>query len=94
MCGINESLEFIGGTKSTAGRKERANVIAKTAIVRMLSYGHYLYAVIAIGYYARQHIETKLVVGANFFCILSHAYVALIDEERTTLRTEFGIFHS
>jgi hypothetical protein len=53
MCGINELLEFVGGTKSTAGRKERANVIAKTTIVRMLSYGHYLYAVIAIGYYAR-----------------------------------------
>ena len=48
----------------------------------MLLYSHDLYAVVAIGYHAWQHVLTKLIVCAHTFTILRHAYMTLINEQR------------
>ena len=57
----------------------------------MFLYGHDLYAVVAVGYNARQHVLPELIVGAYFLRILSHAYMALVDEKRRFLWSE-GLF--
>ena len=63
-------------------------MVAEGAIVRMFLYGHDLYAVVAVGYDARQHVLPELVVGTNLLRILSHAYMALVDEKRRFLWPE------
>jgi len=57
-------------------------MIAEAAIVGMFLYGHDLNAVVAVGNDSGQHVFSEFVVGAHLFGILSHADVALVDEQR------------
>ena len=57
-------------------------MIAKRAIIRMLLYGHNLYAVVTCFHDTWQHIILKFGVCTNLLGILRHAYVAFVDEQR------------
>ena len=88
MCLVDELLQLLRRAE-TAGRGEEArHMIAETAIIGMLLYGHNLDAVITVGGNARQHILTELVVRAYLFGILCHADVAFIYQQGRGVRTE------
>ena len=54
----------------------------------MLLNGHHLNAVITILDNAWQHIILKLLIGTNLLCILSHTYMALVNEQGILLGFE------
>ena len=54
----------------------------------MLLNGHNLYAVVAVGNDARQHVLAELVVGTHLFGIFAHTDVALIYEQGVFLGAE------
>ena len=85
---INERLEFLWGSETAAGSKEAANVVTEGSVVRMLLDSHDLNAVVTILYDTWQHIFLEFRVGAHLLGILSHAYVALVDEQRSGVRPE------
>ena len=51
----------------------------------MLLNGHHLNAVITILNNAWQHIILKLLIGTNLLGILSHTYMALVNEQGVLL---------
>ena len=57
----------------------------------MLLDGHHLNGVVAVGLHARQHILPKLSVCPHLLGILSHADMALVDEQRRLLGLEAGL---
>ena len=67
-------------------------MIAERAIIGMLLNGHNLYAVVAVVDDARQNVLLELGVGAHLLGILSHANVALVDEEWVGLGFESLLF--
>ena len=85
---VNEFLQFFGSSETARRCKERRDVIAKRAIIGMFLYSHHLNAVVSILDDTRQHIVLKLRIGSNLFCILPHAYVTLINEQRALLGLE------
>ena len=85
---INERLEFLWGSETAAGSKEAANVVTEGSVVRMLLDSHDLNAVVTILYDTWQHVFLEFRVGAHLLGILSHAYVALVDEQRSGVRPE------
>ena len=52
----------------------------------MLLDGHNLDGVIAVGDDARQHVDAELLIGTHTLAVLSHANVALIDEQGLNIR--------
>jgi hypothetical protein len=66
-------------------------MIAETAIVGVLLYGHYLYTVIAFLLDTRQDVETKFLIGAYSLGILSHADMAFVDKQRAGLTLEMAM---
>ena len=86
--GINEFLQFVGCTETAGGSEERAHMVTKRAVVRMLLYGHHLNAVITILDDAWQHIVLELRIGAYLLGILTHSHMALIDEQRRLVGLE------
>ena len=89
--GVNHLLQVLRRAEATAGSEEAADVIAKGAIVGMLLDSHDLNGVVAVLLDARQHVLGKLLVGAYLLSILSHAHVALVDEQRVLVGLE-GLF--
>ena len=67
-------------------------MITERTIVRMLLNSHHLNAIITILDDTRQHILTELIVCAHLLRILSHAYMALVDKQRTFLWFEVLLF--
>ena len=78
---VDERFQFFGCSKTRRGRKERADMIAETAIIGMFLYGHYLYAIVSVFDNARQNKFFKFGVRPYLFGILPHTNVALVDEQ-------------
>ena len=85
---INELLQFLRRTEAATGSKERRYMIAKRTIVGVLLNSHHLNTVIAILNDTRQDILAELVIRTHLLSVLSHAYMALIDKQRTLLGLE------
>jgi len=85
---IDKCLQLFGRSKSARRCEERTHMISKTAIIRMLLDSHHLHAVITILHDAWKHMILKLGIGTHFLCILRHAYMAFIDEQRILGWTE------
>ena len=79
---IDKGLQLLGCAETARRGKERTHVVAEGAVVRVLLYGHNLNAVVACLDHARQHIVLEFRVGSHLFGILSHADVALINQQR------------
>ena len=88
---IYQSLQFLRRAESAAGSEETAHMIAETAIIGMLLNGHNLDAIITCLVHTRQHVYAELLVRAYLLCILSHADMALVNEQRTCIRFELVI---
>ena len=56
-------------------------MVAKTAIVGMFLYGHNLNGIVAILDDTRQYFLPELVVRTDFFRILRHADMALVNQQ-------------
>ena len=85
---VDEVLELLGGAKAARGGIEARHMIAKGAIIRVLLNCHDLDSVIPVGLDARQDIGAELLVGAHRLLVLSHANVALVDEQRLHIGLE------
>ena len=79
---VDEGFQLVGSAETGARSKEAADVVAEAAVIGMLLDGHYLNAVVAIGSHSGQDIVAELSIGADALLVLSHADVALVDEER------------
>ena len=62
-------------------------MVAERPVIRMLLYSHYLYGIIPVGLDTRKHVFTELVISTHALFILSHAYVAFINQQW------FGFWH-
>ena len=56
-------------------------MVAERPVVGVFLNGHDLNGVVAVGDDAGQYFFSELVVAANAFVFLCHAYVALVDEQ-------------
>ena len=85
---VDERLQILWCAEARRSCEERAYVIAERSVVRMLFDSHNLYAVVTVCLNARQHVLAELVVCAHLLCILRHAYMALVYEQRRLVRLE------
>ena len=67
-------------------------MITKRSIIRMFLYCHNLDTIISIGNDTREDVFAELVVRTNFFRILSHANVTLVDKKRIFIGLKIGCF--
>ena len=81
VCFIHQLLQFLWRAETATWSEEVGNVVAETAVVRVLGNGHDLDAVVAILDDAREHIVLEFSVGSHLFRILSHTDVAFVDEQ-------------
>ena len=88
---IDQGLQLFGRAEAAAGSEERADMIAERAIVGVLLNGHDLNGVVTVLGHSGQHVQAELVVGAHLLGILTHAHMALVDEQRVLLRTEASL---
>ena len=92
MSSINELLQLFWRTEATAGSKETRHMVTERTIIGVFLDSHHLDAVITILDNTWQNIVLKLCIGTHLLGILSHTYMALIDEQRILLRLEVLLF--
>ena len=83
---VDQPFQLFRGAKARRGREETAHMIAKGAVIRVLLDGHDLDGVIPVAGHARQHFETKFLVGSGLLFLRGHANMALVDEQRRGVR--------
>ena len=88
MSCVDKFLQLLRCSKTRTWCKERTDMITERAIIRMFLDSHDLDTVVSILNNARQHIVLEFGIGAHLFGILSHSYMALINEQRILLRLE------
>ena len=86
---VDQGFQFLGRAEAAGRSEERTDMIAERAIVWVLLDGHHLNAVVAFLDNAGQHVFTELIVGAHFLGVLSHAYMAFVNQQRVALGREF-----
>lgn len=65
VSGVNQLLEVLGGSISTAGSEEVVNLITKTGVVGMLHNRHQLDNIVAQIFDTGQHVSGELLVGGH-----------------------------
>ena len=88
---IDEFFQLLRRTEARAGGKERADVIAEAAVVRVLLDGHDLDGIVAVLLDAGQDIVLELRVGADLLRIAAHADMAFVNEQRVAVRVEHAM---
>ena len=88
VCFIHQLLQFLWCAETATWSEEIGNMVAETAVVRVLSNCHDLDAVVAVLDDAREHIVLEFCVGSHLFSILSHTDVAFVDEQRVGIWLE------
>ena len=88
MGGVNHLFQVLRRTETTAGCEERRHVITERTIIWMLLNRHHLNGIIAVFLNAGQHILREFLVSSNLFGILSHSYMALINQQRSLVGLE------
>ena len=86
MGSVNKGLELLGRAETTGGSKERADVIAETAVVRVFGDGHQLDGVIAGLFDARQDVRGKFVEAGDPFLLAAHADVGFVNQRHVWRR--------
>ena len=86
MCLVNKRFQIFGRTKARRSSEKRTYMIAKTSIIRMFLYSHYLYAIISIFDDTRQNKFFKFGVSTHFFGILPHTNMAFVNEQWRSIR--------
>ena len=89
---VDKCLQFLRCAEAAAGSKETRHMVAEGTIIRMLLDSHDLNGIITVLCNARQHIVLELCICSYFLCILTHADVALVDEQRILLGLEARFF--
>ena len=85
---VDEMLQLVGGAETAGRGEEVGHVVAETAIVGMLLDGHDLDGIVSGPHHTRQHSGAEFFVRAHALCVLGHANVAFVDEQRVTLGAE------
>ncbi|EJX08615.1 membrane protein [gut metagenome] len=85
---INQLLQIFWRTETTGSSKETADMVTKTAIIRMFLQCHNLQAVVTLFNDTRQDIFSKFIIGTYLFGILSHTDMAFINQQWIALWLE------
>ena len=80
MSSIDKIFQILGCTEAVAGSKERGNMVAERAVIRMLLNGHNLHHVVPQFCHTRQHVIRKLPVAVDALFFTRHTHMRLIDE--------------